>query len=104
VSIDLALLHAPSIYDFRCKTVRYGPISDLIPSSPIFEMYPIGFASIAEYLERNGHKVHIANLATLMINDDDFNAEELIMEGFSATYFYRELFSIEPEACWNSGR
>ena len=75
---DLILLHAPSVYDFRRKTTLYGPISDLIPSSPIFEMYPIGFTSIAEYLERNGYKVRIVNLATRMLNDDDYNAEELI--------------------------
>ncbi len=75
---DLILLHAPSVYDFRRKTILYGPISDLIPSSPIFEMYPIGFASIAEYLEHNGYKVRIVNLATRMLNDDGFNAEELI--------------------------
>ena len=41
-------------------------------------MYPIGFTSIAEYLERNGYKVRIVNLATRMLNDDDFSAEELI--------------------------
>ncbi len=75
---DLILLHAPSVYDFRRKTILHGPISDLIPSSPIFEMYPIGFVSIAEYLEHNGYKVRIVNLATRMLNDDDFNAEELI--------------------------
>ncbi len=45
---DLILFHAPSVYDFRQKTILYGPISDLIPSSPIFEMYPIGLISIAE--------------------------------------------------------
>ena len=78
MSIDLILLHAPSVYDFRRKTILYGPISDLIPSSPIFEMYPIGLASIAEYLERNGYKVRIVNLAARMLNDDDFNAEKLI--------------------------
>ncbi len=76
--IDLILLHAPSVYDFRRKTILYGPISDLIPSSPIFEMYPIGFASIAEYLERYGYKVRIVNLAVRMLNDNRFNAEEMI--------------------------
>ncbi len=50
---DLILLHPPSIYDFRRKTMLYGPISDVIPSSPIFEMYPIGFTSTAvEMLHR----------------------------------------------------
>jgi len=48
MSPDLVLLHPPSVYDFRQKTILYGPVSDLIPPSPIFEMYPIGFTSIAE--------------------------------------------------------
>lgn len=77
---DLILLHPPSVYDFRKKTILYGPVSDLIPSSPIFKTYPIGFASIAEYLERNGYKVRIVNLAARMLNDDNFNAEEMIRE------------------------
>ena len=75
---DLVLLHPPSVYDFRRKTILYGPVSDVIPSSPIFEMYPIGFTSIAEYLERNGYKVRIVNLAVRMLNNSSFDAEELI--------------------------
>ena len=53
-SSDLILLHAPSVYDFRGKSILYGPVSDLVPSTPVFEMYPIGFTTIAEYLERHG--------------------------------------------------
>ncbi len=75
---DLVLLHAPSVYDFRQKTILYGPVSDLIPSSPMFELYPIGFASIAEYLERAGYQVRIVNLAVRMLNNKNFNAEALI--------------------------
>jgi B12-binding domain/radical SAM domain protein len=75
---DLVLLHAPSVYDFRQKTILYGPVSDLIPSTSVFEMYPIGFASIAEYLERSGYRVRIINLAVRMLNDPNFNAEAMI--------------------------
>ncbi len=75
---DLILLHAPHVYDFRKKTILYGPVSDLIPSSPVFEMYPIGFTSIAEYLERAGYRVRIVNLAVRMLNNDNFDAEALI--------------------------
>lgn len=39
--VDLVLLHAPSVYDFREKAILYGPVADLIPSSSMFEMYPI---------------------------------------------------------------
>lgn len=75
---DLILLHAPSVYDFRQKTILYGPVSDLIPSSPVFEMYPIGFASIADYLERAGYRVRIVNLAVRMLNNGKFDAEKMI--------------------------
>ena len=75
---DLILFHAPSVYDFRKKTILFGPTSDLIPSSPIFELYPIGFISIAEYLERAGYRVRIVNLAVRMLRDPKFDAEKLI--------------------------
>jgi len=78
MSVDLILLHAPSVYDFRQKTILYGPVSDLIPPSPAFEMYPIGFASMAEYLERAGYRVRIVNLAVRMLRDKKFDAEAAI--------------------------
>lgn len=53
---DLVLLHAPSVYDFRKRTIMYGPMSDLVPSTPIFEMYPIGFLTMANYLKKKGDK------------------------------------------------
>ncbi|MFC1933040.1 TIGR04190 family B12-binding domain/radical SAM domain protein [Chloroflexota bacterium] len=78
MSPDLILMHAPSVYDFRQKTVLYGPVSDLIPPSPVFEMYPIGFTSITEYLERAGYQVRIVNLAVRMLNNRNFSAEKMI--------------------------
>lgn len=75
---DLVLLHAPSVYDFRQRSILYGPVSDLVPSTPVFEMYPIGFTTIAEYLERNGFRVRIVNLAVRMLNGERFDAEKLI--------------------------
>ena len=75
---DLVLLHAPSVYDFRKLPILFGPISDLVPSTPIFEMYPVGFSSIAEHLERNGIRVRIINLAFRMLRERDFDAEKLI--------------------------
>ena len=77
---DLVLLHAPSVYDFRKKSILYGPVSDLVPSTPVFEMYPIGLTTIAEYLERHGFTVRIVNLAVRMLNSDRFDAEKLIQE------------------------
>jgi B12-binding domain/radical SAM domain protein len=78
MSVDLVLLHPPSVYDFRKKVILYGPVSDLIPSSSMFEMYPIGFTSIAEYLEGAGYRVRIVNLAVRMLNDSKFDAEAMI--------------------------
>ena len=75
---DLILLHAPSVYDFRKKTILYGPVSDLIPPSCVFEMYPIGLTSIAEYLGRAGYRVRIVNLAVRMLRDRKFDAEAFI--------------------------
>jgi B12-binding domain/radical SAM domain protein len=75
---DLILLHAPSVYDFRRLPLLFGPISDLVPSTPIFEMYPVGFSSISEHLERTGIHVRIINLALRMLKDKNFDAERLI--------------------------
>ena len=58
---DLILLHAPSNYDFRKRAIMYGPISDVIPSTAVFEMYPIGLVSIGAHLERNGVSSRIIN-------------------------------------------
>ncbi len=75
---DLVLLHAPSVYDFRTKAVLHGPVSDVVPSTQIFEMYPIGFLTILEYLQRHGHPVRIVNVALKMLRNPRFDAERLI--------------------------
>ncbi len=70
---DLVLLHPPSVYDFRRQSILYGPISDLIPSSPVFEMYPLGFLTMVAYLEERGFEVRVVNLALRMMNDPHFD-------------------------------
>lgn len=75
---DLILIHAPSVYDFRKESILYGPVSDLVPSTPVFEMYPIGFTTLAEYLERDGFRVRIVNLAVLMMRDRKFDVEAFL--------------------------
>ena len=77
-SIDLILLHPPTLYDFRKRPGIHGPISDVVPSTPIFEMYPIGFASLSEYLERHGLNVRIINVAMKMLKSETFDVERLI--------------------------
>lgn len=75
---DLTLLHAPSVYDFRRESILYGPVSDLVPSTPVFEMYPIGFTTMAEYLERHDFQTRIVNLAVRMLDDINFDVDEYI--------------------------
>jgi len=78
--IDLLLLHPPSVYDFREHAILYGPVSDLIPSSTVFEMYPLGFLTLAAYLQERGMRVRIVNLALRMINDADFDARAFLAD------------------------
>jgi len=75
---DVVLIHPPSVYDFRDRNIFYGPISDVIPSSPVFEMYPIGFLTMAAYLRRHGYRVRIINLALLMMRSRRFRPEKLL--------------------------
>jgi len=75
---DVIFLHAPSIYDFRKKPVIHGPISDVIPSGPIFEMYPVGFLSLAGHLERAGFSTRIINIANKMLNSLSYDPEKEI--------------------------
>ena len=73
---DLVLLHPPTIHDFREKTVVLGPISDVVPSSPVFESYPIGFLSILSFLSKHGYKVKILNIALKMLLNKNFNLQK----------------------------
>ena len=75
---NLVLLHAPSVYDFRKESILYGPVSDVVPSTTVFEMYPIGFTALAEYLEQHGLRVRIVNLAVRMLNNARFDVEKQI--------------------------
>jgi B12-binding domain/radical SAM domain protein len=83
---DLVLVHAPSVYDFRERSLLYGPVSDLIPSTPVFEMYPIGFTTIASMLAANGYRVRFLNLAARMLASRTFDAAKAI-KGIDADIF-----------------
>jgi B12-binding domain/radical SAM domain protein len=134
-ALDLLLLHAPSVYDFRERPTVYGPISDVIPSTPVFEMYPLGFVSILGYLTLRGYMVRIVNLAVKMLKKPNFDVEKfiskqdpqafgldlhwlahaagslevaeiikkhhpekpVILGGFSASYFHREIIQNYPQ-------
>jgi len=90
-SFDVVLLHAPSVYDFRrMDYVHYGPISDVIPSKPVFDMYPAGFFSLASYLEGRGFRVGIFNIAARMVSDQRFDPTRLL-RGVDAKVFAIDL-------------
>jgi B12-binding domain/radical SAM domain protein len=76
--LDLLLLHPPSVYDFRSRSILYGPVSDLIPSSTVFEMYPVGFLTLASYLHERGLEVRIVNLALRMMNSLRFDVSRFL--------------------------
>ena len=76
--MDLLLLHPPSVYDFRERSTLYGPVSDMVPSSVMFELYPIGFLTMAQYLEERGKRVRIANLALRMLQSRRFDVPRFL--------------------------
>jgi hypothetical protein len=71
--LDLVLLHAPSVWDFREEVILQGPLADVIPSTTQFEMYPIGMTSIAAYLEANNYNVRMVNLAYRMLRKPGYD-------------------------------
>lgn len=72
---DFILVHCPSVYDFRERSVLFGPVSDMVPSTPIFEMYPLGFTTMSEYFERHGLRCKLYNLASFMLHKKGFDVE-----------------------------
>ena len=82
VKYDIILLHPPSIYDFRKRDIVAGPISELVPSTGVFEMYPIGFLAMLSYLNSKGLRARIDNIALKMLNSKryDFREELLKMD------------------------
>ena len=86
---DLVLIHAPSVFDFRDRATLYGPISDVIPSTPVFEMYPVGFATLSHYLDKLGYEVRILNLAVKMLRNRKFDPESCLRK------FQPKLFGLD---------
>lgn len=72
----MTYIHAPATYDFRERSIMYGPVSDMVPSTPIFEMYPMGLTTLSEYLERHGLRARIYNLASMMLHKKNFDVEK----------------------------
>ena len=78
---DLFLLHAPSVYDFRERDdmlFAYLSDSDSVNVTSIYEMYPIGWFSIKQYLADHGFDVKIVNVASLMLMHPDLDVPKLL--------------------------
>ncbi len=76
MDLDVILVHAPSVYDFRGRddvTFPYLGNSDSVHVSPIFEMPPVGLLAIKQHLQRCGLQVELFNVASQMLRDDDFD-------------------------------
>ncbi len=80
MKVDIALIHAPSVYDFRDRYLYASIISEVVPSLFVFDMIPYGFLTLATYLERNGYKVGVYNLASKMLRDKSFDVERLLKD------------------------
>ncbi len=50
----------------------------MVPSSTVFEMYPLGFLTIASYLHDRGLRVRIVNLALRMMNSRRFDVPKFL--------------------------
>ncbi len=78
---DLFLLHAPSVFDFRERDdmlFAYLSDSDSVNVTSIYEMYPIGWFSIKQYLADRGFDTKIVNVASLMLMHPDLNVRKLL--------------------------
>ncbi len=71
--VDLVLLHAPAVFDFRERQAVLGPVADVVPSTDEFEMYPIGLTSLAGYLSSHAYNVRIVNLAYRMLRSPGYD-------------------------------
>ena len=86
MATDIVFIHAPTVYDFRKKPIFYGPVSDVVPSSPVFEMYPIGFMTMSSHLEAAGFKTRIVNLAVQMLQNKKLDVERVIQKIHAKVY------------------
>lgn len=78
---DIALIHAPSVYDFRKKDdvlFAYLANSDSVHVSGIFEMPPVGLLAILQYLKKKGKRVEFFNLASQMLREPEFDADRFL--------------------------
>ncbi|MEM2934541.1 MAG: radical SAM protein [Methanocellales archaeon] len=84
---EVLFLHPPAIYDFRKKVVFPGGVARTVPfSTSQFLTIPIGFLSMAEYLERHGFKTKIYNLGEAMLVNRYFEVESFLKKEEAKIY------------------
>ncbi|MHA1250058.1 MAG: cobalamin-dependent protein [Candidatus Helarchaeota archaeon] len=76
--MDLYLIHCPSYFDFTKDFFISGSGVAGVPTTSIFEMYPIGLISLAETLQKNNYSVRIINLALKMVKSKKFDLIKFI--------------------------
>lgn len=70
LNADLLLLHPPAFFDFRNRRDVYFPFlstSGSVPTTPLYDYFPLGFKSLQYYLTERGHRVTLLNLGTLLL-------------------------------------
>jgi radical SAM superfamily enzyme YgiQ (UPF0313 family) len=77
MSYDVVLIHPPTIYDFRKQPLFPGPLGPSVEKVQFIKV-PIGMICIANYLDRNGVKVIIDNIADRMVGSREFDVEKHI--------------------------
>jgi clorobiocin/coumermycin A biosynthesis protein CloN6/CouN6 len=80
-SIDLLLVHAPAIFDFRNRRDLYFPYlctSGDVPITPLYEYFPIGFKTLQRVLCERGFDVRIVNLSSVLLKYPRLDVEELL--------------------------
>ena len=78
---DLFLLHAPSVYDFRERDdmlFAYLSDSDSVNVTSVYEMYPIGWFSMKQWLADHGLDTKIVNVASLMLQYPELDVKRLL--------------------------
>jgi clorobiocin biosynthesis protein CloN6 len=81
LTADLFLLHAPSVYDFRERDdmlFAYLSDSDSVNVTSVYEMYPIGWFSIKQWLADHGFDAQIVNVASLMLMHPRLDVRRLL--------------------------
>ena len=78
---DIFLLHAPSVYDFRERDdmlFAYLSDSNSVNVTSVYEMYPIGWFSIKQWLADHGLDAKIVNVASLMLHASRTDVRRLL--------------------------